>query len=74
MLYLVMLCLWSVWMSWQDGSTALQFASWGGCSDVAKLLLDKGADVNAANNVSNIILYNYMYVYVIVFTLFAITI
>ena len=41
----------------QDDWTALHFALDNGNSDVAKLLLDKGADVNATTNVSNIILY-----------------
>ena len=35
----------------QDGNTALILASWKGRTELAKLLLDKGADVNAQSTV-----------------------
>ena len=41
----------------QEGATALHYALREGYSDIAKLLLDKGADISATTNVSNIILY-----------------
>ena len=40
---------------YQIGFTALHYAAAGGHTDVARLLLDKGADVNSRDNVSDMI-------------------
>ena len=40
----------------QDGSTALHLAASGGHTAVIALLLDRGADITATNNVSDIVL------------------
>ena len=40
---------------YQFGFTALHYAAGGGHTDVARLLLDKGADVNSRDNVSDMI-------------------
>ena len=37
---------------WQDGHSALYYASQNGQVEVVKLLLDRGADIEAADNVS----------------------
>ena len=42
-------------ISYQDGRTALHIAAKNGNIEVARLLLDKGADVNSRDNVSDII-------------------
>ena len=39
----------------QTGWTALHWAAIGGDTDVTRLLLDKGADVNSINKVSDMI-------------------
>ena len=40
---------------YQYGLTALHWAAAGGHTDVTRLLLDKGADVNSINKVSDMI-------------------
>ena len=42
-------------ISYQDGYTALHNAAMSGNIDVARLLLDRGADVNIKDNVSGMI-------------------
>ena len=42
-------------ISYQIGLTALHYAAAGGHTDVARLLLDRGADVNSRDNVSDMI-------------------
>ena len=44
-------------MFWQGGQTPLYVASENNNIDVVKFLLDKGGNIHAATNVSNIILY-----------------
>jgi ankyrin repeat protein len=39
----------------QDGATPLYASAQNGHLEVCKLLLDKGADVNKANNVSTVV-------------------
>ena len=41
-----------VCVRWQDGSTALMWASMDGEVEAMKVLIDKGADVNATDEVS----------------------
>ena len=45
------MCL-NLMMHTQNGFTPLMYASWDGCDDVAKVLLEAQADVNATTNVS----------------------
>ena len=40
------------WIRHQGGWTALHYAARGGHIEVARLLLDRGADVNSKNEVS----------------------
>ncbi len=41
-----------MWIVLQDGETALHSASSNGHIELAKLLIDRGADIHAKNNVS----------------------
>ena len=43
------------WIRHQDGSRALHYAANSGHTEVARLLLDRGADVNSKDEVSNVI-------------------
>ena len=43
------------WIRHQDGSRALHYAANSGHTEVSRLLLDRGADVNASNKVSDMI-------------------
>ena len=43
------------WIRYQDGYTALQRAALEGHTDIMKLLIDGGADVNLETEVSNMI-------------------
>ena len=40
----------------QDGQTALHYAAWQGHAAVVALLLERGADITATDNVSDIVL------------------
>ena len=53
---------------WQGGETPLHVASENNHTDLCKLLLDKGANVNSTDNVSNIILYAGCCVYIICYS------
>ena len=44
-------------MFWQAGKTPLSYAAESNYIDIVKLLLEKKADVNVADDVSNITLY-----------------
>ena len=43
------------WIQYQDGCTALHSAAQDGDIELARLLLDEGADVNSKDEVSDVI-------------------
>ena len=58
------------WIRHQSGSTALHQAATNGHIEVTRLLLDRGADVNSKNEVSDIIFEIVMIICVCVFDCF----